>query len=188
MADLLEIGANSVRLSHYQHPQKMYDLCDETGMIVWAEIPFLKISKTEAFFENACQQLKELILQNMHHPSICFWGVQNEIAMFAEDETTYEQVRGLNNLVKELDSTRISASANLFCVKNDSELNFITDAVGYNIYFGWYYGEMNWCNLCCSSSKDYGYGSDMFQYVRCNKRSCEYGNLHRVPGVSGKCI
>ncbi|MDD3240171.1 MAG: glycoside hydrolase family 2 TIM barrel-domain containing protein, partial [Lachnospira sp.] len=142
MADLLEIGANSVRLSHYQHPQKMYDLCDETGMIVWAEIPFLKISKTEAFFENACQQLKELILQNMHHPSICFWGVQNEIAMFAEDETTYEQVRGLNNLVKELDSTRISASANLFCVKNDSELNFITDAVGYNIYFGWYYGEM----------------------------------------------
>lgn len=142
MCDLMEIGANSVRLSHYQHPQKMYDLCDERGLIVWAEIPFLKISQTDEFYENACQQLKELILQNMNHPSICFWGVQNEIAMFAEDEVTYEQVRGLNQVVKNLDTTRISASANLFCVKNDSELNKITDAVGYNIYFGWYYGEM----------------------------------------------
>ncbi len=140
--DILEIGANSVRLSHYQHPQGMYDLCDRNGLIVWAEIPFLKINETDEFYDNACLQLRELILQNIHHPSICFWGIQNEIAMFAENETTYEQVKGLNSIVKELDQTRISAGANLFCVKNDSELNKITDVIGYNIYFGWYYGEM----------------------------------------------
>lgn len=142
MSDLLDIGANSVRLSHYQHPQGMYNLCDENGMIVWAEIPFLKINESEEFFENTCSQLKELILQNIHHPSICFWGVQNEIAMFAENETTYKYVEKLNEFVKKLDRTRISAGANLFCVKNDSRLNKLTDAIGYNIYFGWYYGEM----------------------------------------------
>lgn len=140
--DLLEIGANSVRLSHYQHPQSMYQLCDENGLIVWAEIPLLKMTESTALYENACLQLKELILQNMHHPCICFWGIQNEIAMFGEQEWMYEKLRKMNDLVKTLDSTRISACANLFCVKNSSPLNQITEAVGYNIYFGWYYGDM----------------------------------------------
>lgn len=140
--DVLEIGANSVRLSHYQHPQEMYYLCDEAGLIVWAEIPMLKMTDKEELFENACSQLKELILQNIHHPSICFWGIQNEIAMFGENEQMYQSVRKLEELAKRLDPTRITASANLFCVENKSQLNQITDAVGYNVYFGWYYGEM----------------------------------------------
>ena len=140
--DVLEIGANSVRLSHYQHPQEMYYLCDEAGLIVWAEIPMLKMTDKEELFENACSQLKELILQNIHHPSICFWGIQNEIAMFGENEQMYQSVRKLEELAKRLDPTRITASANLFCVENKSQLNQITDAVGYNVYFGWYYGKM----------------------------------------------
>lgn len=140
--DVLEIGANSIRLSHYQHPQEMYDLCDEAGLVVWAEIPMLKLTGKKELFENACSQLKELILQNLHHPSICFWGIQNEIAMFGENEQMYEQIRELEALAKALDPTRISGSANLFCVENKSPLNRITDAVGYNIYFGWYYGEI----------------------------------------------
>lgn len=140
--DILEIGANSVRLSHYQHPQPVYRLCDENGLIVWAEIPMLKMTESTALYENACLQLKELILQNMPHPSICFWGIQNEIAMFGEQEWMYEKLGKMNDLVKTLDPTRISACANLFCVKNSSPLNRITEAIGYNIYFGWYYGEM----------------------------------------------
>ena len=140
--DILEIGANSVRLSHYQHPQEMYRLCDENGLIVWAEIPMLKMTESEALFENTCSQLKELILQNIHHPSICFWGIQNEIAMFGENQGMYDRVKRLSNLAKQLDPSRISSCANLFCVKNDSMLNQFTEAVGYNIYFGWYYGEM----------------------------------------------
>lgn len=142
ICDILEIGANSVRLSHYQHPQEMYQLCDENGLIVWAEIPMLKMTESEALFENACDQLKELILQNLHHPSICFWGIQNEIAMFGENQGMYERVRRLADLAKQMDPSRICSCANLFCVKNDSMLNKLTEAVGYNIYFGWYYGEM----------------------------------------------
>ncbi len=140
--DILEIGANSVRLSYYQHPQEMYQLCDEHGLIVWAEIPMLKMTESEALLENACSQLKELILQNIHHPSICFWGIQNEIAMFGENQEQYERVKRLADLAKQMDPSRISSCANLFCVKNDSMLNQLTEAVGYNIYFGWYYGEM----------------------------------------------
>lgn len=139
---ILEIGANGVRLSHYQHPQRMYDLCDETGLVVWAEIPMLKFLDDEALFANAESQLKELLYQNMHHPSICFWGIQNEIAMFGESEAMYTRMQQLGELVRRMDPTRLSACANLFCVDNASKLNTHTQAVGYNIYFGWYYGQM----------------------------------------------
>jgi beta-galactosidase len=92
--------------------------------------------------ENAKAQLTELILQNQHHPSICFWGIQNEIAMMGESLEMYDKVQELNALVKQLDDTRLSTAANLYCVKNNSQLNFITDCIGYNLYYGWYYGEM----------------------------------------------
>lgn len=137
-----EIGANAVRLSHYQHPQYTYDLCDKNGLIVWAEIPMLKMTENPLLIENAKEQLTELILQNMHHPSICFWGIQNEIAMFKDTEYMHEQCRALNDLAAKLDPTRFSAGANLHVVKAESELNKITDIVGYNLYFGWYYGNM----------------------------------------------
>lgn len=142
MSDILEIGANGVRLSHYQHPQQMYGMCDENGIVVWAEIPMLGLMEKKEVFDNAESQMKELIFQNLHHPSICFWGIQNEIAMFGENDFMYEKMEEMNRLVKSLDSTRISGCANLYTVKNDSKLNRITDAVGYNIYYGWYYGEM----------------------------------------------
>ena len=137
-----EIGANAVRLSHYQHPQYFYDLCDREGLVVWAEIPMLKMNGTKACMDNACSQMRELIYQNLHHPSICFWGIQNEIAIFGEDDSMYENCRCLNQLVHDLDSDRLTTAANLYTVKNGSVLNQITDMIGYNIYFGWYYGVM----------------------------------------------
>lgn len=137
-----EIGANAIRLSHYQHPQEMYDLCDAEGFVTWAEIPMLKMLNTPESYKNAEEQLKELIYQNIHHVSICFWGFQNEIAIFGEAEYMYEQCEKLNSLVKALDPNRFSTVANLYSVKNESRLNKMSDAVGYNIYFGWYYGKM----------------------------------------------
>ncbi len=138
-----EIGANAVRLSHYQHPQYTYDLCDQMGFVAWAEIPMLAMPDGNiGVVENAKSQMTELILQNKHHPSICFWGVQNEIAMLGESQFSYEKVAELDALVKDLDPTRFSAAANLYSVKNSSRLNFLNDAVGYNVYFGWYYGKM----------------------------------------------
>lgn len=138
-----EIGANAVRLSHYQHPQDVYDCCDRDGLVTWAEIPMLSMPDGNAgVLDNACTQLTELIVQNRHHPSICFWGVQNEIAMMGESLEMYDGVKKLNDLAHRLDETRVTTAANLYSVRNNSQLNFITDAVGYNIYFGWYYGEM----------------------------------------------
>lgn len=142
MSILKEIGANAVRLSHYQHEQHFYDMCDREGIVVWAEIPMLAMPDNEEGIRNACEQLRELILQNKHHPSICFWGLQNEIAIAGESLAMYRGVERLQELAHELDPVRLTTGANLYCVKNESPLNTITDIVAYNIYFGWYYGEM----------------------------------------------
>lgn len=139
-----EIGASSIRLAHYQQDQYFYDLCDESGFVVWAEIPFIStMSEEKQAHQNARSQMIELIKQNYNHPSICFWGLQNEVAIGGESEQVYDNVRDLNRLVKELDSTRITTSANLFYVDNNSPLNFISDVVSYNLYLGWYNGEIN---------------------------------------------
>lgn len=137
-----EIGANALRLSHYQHPQRAYDLADRNGYLVWAEIPMLKLPPADAVLENAKQQLTELILQNLHHPSVFCWGIQNEIGMYGDAPYMYDALRELKEEAKRLDPERPVAGANLYTVKAGSGLNAATDMVGYNIYFGWYYGKM----------------------------------------------
>ena len=137
-----EVGANALRLSHYQHPQHTYDLCDREGYVVWAEVPMLKMTRSPALLENIRQQLTELVLQNLHHPSICFWGIQNEIGIYRDTPDMYENLAGMRRLVNELDPGRLVTAANLYSVKFGSGLNKCTDMIGYNIYFGWYYGQM----------------------------------------------
>lgn len=151
-----EIGANAVRLSHYQHSQAAYDACDKRGILCWAEIPMLKMTEDEALQENARQQLTELILQNIHHPSVYCWGIQNEIAMFRDAPFMHEACRALNDLAHRLDPGRLTACANLYPVPPESKLNGITDLVGYNYYFGWYYGAFG----------DYGKALDAFHAAR----------------------
>ena len=102
----------------------------------------LKMTESPALMENTQQQLTELILQNIHHPSIFCWGIQNEIAMFRDAPYMHENCHKLHALVKALDPNRCSTAANLYPLKASSHLNEITDMVGYNIYFGWYYGDM----------------------------------------------
>ncbi|MCR5007624.1 MAG: hypothetical protein K6A76_03485, partial [Oribacterium sp.] len=137
-----EIGANSVRLSHYQHPQYTYEVADKKGYLVWAEIPMLKMTDSEELKADAEKQLRELILQNIHHPSIYCWGIQNEIGMFRDAEFMHEELKKMQQLSHELDPSRLVTAANLYTVKFKSKLNSVTDMIGYNIYFGWYYGEM----------------------------------------------
>ncbi len=141
-AMIRELGANALRLSHYQHPQEAYDAADENGILVWAEIPMLKMTESESLLENAAEQLRELILQNIHHPSVFCWGIQNEIAMFSDMPYMHEGCRKLCDIARKLDPERFTAAANLYTVKASSELNKITDLVGYNVYLGWYYGQM----------------------------------------------
>ncbi len=137
-----EVGANALRLSHYQHPQDTYDHCDHDGYVVWSEVPMLKMTQNPASIANINQQLTELILQNLHHPSICFWGIQNEIGMFRDSADMHANLAQMTALVRELDPGRFVTAANLYTVKLKSALNRGTDMIGYNIYFGWYYGKM----------------------------------------------
>lgn len=153
-----EIGANSIRLSHYQHSSFTYECADKKGYLIWAEIPMLKMTQNEELLDNAREQLKELILQNIHHPSIYCWGIQNEIGMFRDAPYMYEELIKSKELVKSLDSQRLVSAANLYTVKFKSKLNETTDMIGYNVYFGWYYGKM----------QDYSKYLDKFHEARPN--------------------
>ena len=143
MGLIKEIGANSIRLAHYQHNQNFYDLCDREGMIVWAEIPFISVmSKSELEGINAKEQMIELIRQNYNHPSIMFWGIQNEIQIGGEREEVRKVVKELNELTKKEDPTRLSTMANVMFIGDKDEYNYITDVVGANRYYGWYTGKV----------------------------------------------
>lgn len=138
-----EVGANTVRLAHYQHDQYFYDACDEAGFVVWAEIPFISVmSANPAAHDNCISQMKELIIQNYNHPSICFWGISNEITIGGEKPGLLDNLKDLNSLVHELDKTRLSTIAQVSMVPMESSMNHITDVVSYNHYFGWYGGKM----------------------------------------------
>ena len=143
MALIKEIGATSIRLAHYQHDQYFYDLCDQEGMVVWAEIPFItEVSKAENPDENAKQQLIELIRQNYNHPSIFFWGIQNEIQIDAANEGIARKlVKELDALARTEDQTRLTTMANVLTVDDEDEYNYITDIIGFNKYYGWYMGK-----------------------------------------------
>ncbi len=142
MAIIRELGANTLRLAHYQHAQEFYDLCDENGIIVWAEIPYISKHMTNGK-ANALSQMKELITQCYNHPSVVCWGLSNEItASGAVTEELLQDHRELNDLCHELDSTRPTVMAHAFMLEKDSPLIPISDIASYNLYFGWYLGEL----------------------------------------------
>lgn len=138
-----ELGANTIRLAHYQHSQDFYDACDELGFVVWAEIPFISVMNNDpAAHQNCISQLKELIIQNYNHPSICFWGISNEILIGGISEQLVENHKELNALAKELDPTRLTTIAHVSMTPVESPMHHITDVISYNHYFGWYGGKM----------------------------------------------
>lgn len=141
MEIILSMGANSIRLAHYQHDQYFYDLCDEKGMIVWAEIPYITVHM-ENGRENSIEQMKELILQNYNHASIICWAISNEITLQGVTDDLMENHRILNELIHKMDPGRVSAMANLFLLETDSPLVTLPDIRGYNLYYGWYVGEV----------------------------------------------
>ena len=142
MEIIKEIGATTLRLAHYQHAQEFYDLCDENGLIVWAEIPYITMHMKNGR-ANTLSQMKELVVQNYNHPSIICWGLSNEItAASAVDDDLLENHRLLNDLCHRLDSTRLTTMANVFMLETDSPILEIPDINSYNLYFGWYLGDL----------------------------------------------
>ena len=175
-AELIEeIGANTVRLAHYQHAQEFYNECDKRGFVVWAEIPFISVMNEDPLaHENCITQLKELIYQNDHHPSICFWGISNEILIGGISEKLVENHRELNALAKKIDPYRLTTIAHVTMTPKDGPMHEITDVESYNHYFGWYGGKTEdngpWMdeyhekypNRCIGLSE---YGFDNYSYL-----------------------
>lgn len=138
-----EIGANTIRLAHYQHAQEFYDLCDEYGMVVWAEIPYITQHMPNGR-ENTLSQMRELITQCYNHPSIVCWGLSNEItANGSVTEDMLENHRQLNDLCHRMDQTRPTTMAHVFMLETDNSIIDIPDIGSYNLYFGWYIGDLS---------------------------------------------
>ncbi len=177
---ILEVGAATVRLAHYQHDAYFYDLCDETGLIVWAEIPYIS-KHMEGGRENTVSQMTELIVQNYNHPSIVVWGLSNEISIGGSSEDLLENHRILNDLCHKLDKTRKTVIAAVSMCKIDDPYLKIPDAVSYNHYFGWYGGEadMNgpWFDKFHREHPDIPIG--------CSEYGCEALDWHTSNPVQG---
>ena len=175
-----EMGANTIRLAHYQHDQYFYDLCDQYGMVVWAEIPYIS-KHMPTGRENTISQFKELIVQNYNHPSIVVWGLSNEIGIGGSDDDLIENHHILNDLAHEMDKTRLTTIAAVSPCSIEDPYIQIPDVVSYNHYFGWYGGEtdMN------------GPWFDKFHErwpnipIGCSEYGCEALNWHTSNPVQG---
>ena len=171
-----EVGANAIRLAHYQHDQYFYDLCDEVGMVISAETPYISEHMPEAN-ENSALQMKELIVQNYHHPSILLWGISNEITIKEEyHKDMMEHHKRLNDLCHTMDPNRVTVAAiYAMCPMFHSVVHRGADITGYNLYLGWYVPGL-WLN-------DLFLKAFHFFYPKRNIGYSEYGaegmpNLH----------
>jgi beta-galactosidase len=137
MALVMELGATAIRLAHYQHAQYFYDLSDRNGLVVWTELAMVNsVANTPAFTANARQQLTELIRQSYNHPAIAFWGIGNEVLDVPVDPNPL--LMALHDLARTEDPSRLTTfAANL---GDNNAVNWHTDTVGFNKYYGWYYG------------------------------------------------
>lgn len=142
MQILRDMGANTVRLAHYQHAQYFYDLCDKYGLVAWAEIPYITEHMPEAT-ANTLSQMEELVLQNYNHPSIICWGLSNEITVTTGvTENLTANHRLLNDLCHRLDATRPTTMAHAFMLDPNDPFVQLPDICSYNLYYGWYLGEL----------------------------------------------
>ena len=137
---IYEVGATTIRLAHYQHDQYFYDLCDEYGFVIWAEIPYIS-KHMPTGRENTISQMTELVAQNYNHASIVVWGLSNEISIGGSDADLLENHRILNDLCHKMDKTRKTTVAAVSMCKMDDPYLQIPDVVSYNHYFGWYGGD-----------------------------------------------
>ena len=170
---IMEVGATTIRLAHYQHDQYFYDLCDERGLVIWAEIPYIS-KHMPGGRENTVSQMKELVTQNYNHASIVVWGLSNEISIGGSDEDLLENHRILNDLCHEMDKTRLTTIAAVSMCKMDDPYLQIPDVVSYNHYFGWYGGDTSMNGPWF----DKFHGTHPTIPIGCSEYGCEALNWH----------
>ncbi|MDO8290459.1 MAG: glycoside hydrolase family 2 TIM barrel-domain containing protein [Parvibaculum sp.] len=143
MRIIQQVGANAIRLAHYQHNDYFYELCDRAGLVVWAEIPYISItSSTDTSGANALSQMSELVKQNYNHSSIVFWGIQNSVTFGGFDNNLRGIVQSLNDLAKTLDPYRLTTQAQASNLPDEDAMNLVSDVTAYNKYFGWSYSDI----------------------------------------------
>ncbi len=174
-ANIMDLGCTAVRLSHYEQSRSFYDLMDAGGVVVWAEIPLVnEVTDSAGFGDNAEQQLRELIKQNYNHPSICFWGMFNELHGGKPEPAQLALVHRLNDAAHRLDPVRPTTSASHLSLRDP--LAMITDVAAYNRYPGWYGGRAtDWPKTLddihaahpdrCFGISEYGAGAAVTQHV-----------------------
>jgi len=185
------MGANAIRLPHYPHAPYFYDLLDQNGYVVWTEIPFVGpggytdkgFVNQEAFKSNGREQLKEMIRQNYNHPSVCFWGIFNELKEVGDNPFDY--ITELNNLAHAEDPTRLTTSA----TNIEGDINKITDLIAWNRYDGWYEGTPDclgtWLDKTHKENpefkigiSEYGAGASIYQQQDSLKKSSPSSPWH----------
>lgn len=134
---ILDLGANTIRLAHYQHDDYFYHLADKYGLVIWSEIPYIS-RHLDTANTNAISQMEELIMQTYNHPSIVFRGISNEITMKRAPKSRYELHRKLNNYIHKNDPNRLTTLASYMAITDGNRLNFLTDVFSLNLYYGWY--------------------------------------------------
>lgn len=139
LAQIRDLGANSVRTSHYPNDEVFLDLCDEMGILVWEENHARGLSEQDMrnpnFEEQAEQVIREMIPAHYNHPSIYIWGVLNECA--SETEFGRQCYQQQLSLIRRLDQSRPHSFASC---KFKTDICFdLPDVVSYNIYPQWYH-------------------------------------------------
>ena len=174
-----ELGVTALRFAHYPHGAPMYDLTDKNGIIVWTEIPFIGSGgfvgegyvNSEALHEHVQNMLVELIRQNYNHPSICFWGLFNELTANFDNPAPF--LKHLDSVAHALDSTRLTTCADML---DHSPFDSVSDVKAWNKYFGWYSGKVNdigpWLDQLHQklpqkpiAISEYGAGASIYQHM-----------------------
>lgn len=192
MGLIKEIGANALRLTHYPHSEYFYDLCDQNGLVVWTEIPFVGPGgytgpgyiKSPALEQHAKEKMRELIRQNYNHPSIIFWGLFNELKLDYDDPVPF--LKELNAVAKQEDPSRLTTCASF---GSEPTFNEVSDVIAWNKYFGWYGGkpeEMGkWTDMMHQkfpekpiAISEYGAGASIHHHQEILEAPQASGNFH----------
>jgi beta-galactosidase len=141
LRQIKDMGANFVRLGHYQQAPLVLDQCDELGLLVWEEIPWCRGGLGGDRYQQQCRDmLHNMIDQHYNHPSVILWGLGNEDDWPGDFETFDKQaihafMVELNNQAHHLDPSRATVIRRCDFCKD------VTDVYSPSIWAGWYSGR-----------------------------------------------
>ena len=184
MEKIRDLGATAIRSATAPHAQYLYDLCDQTGMLVWIDTPFTRAPylsdfsyfATKRFHDNGLQQLREIIIQNYNHPSVVMWGIYSLVWMRGDNVLDF--VRELNETAKQLDSSRPTVA----CSNQDGEINFVPDLIVWQQNLGWNKGTIQ--DLAIWNEKQH----TEWGHLRSAVAYGESGSIHQQANTSLKPV